>query len=73
MRSGYIAHYDEINHTELLLDIWGTALFSQGKFPDIAALTGGTVVEGCWMKRYSTAVKVLQGIQAEILIEDDDI
>ena len=47
------------------------ALFSQGHFPDVAGLTGGRVVMGCWTKRYSTAEEILHAIEAEMLIEDE--
>lgn len=42
--------------------------FSQGEFPDVTKLVGGSVIMGCWTKQYATAEEVLYALDREMQI-----
>ena len=42
------------------------ALLKQGIYPDVKGVIGGTVMMGCWKKRYITAEDILQAQKVEM-------
>lgn len=45
-------------------------MFTEGAFPDVSALRGGKVIEGCWNHQFKTAEEVLCAIKLEMATLD---
>lgn len=47
--------------------------FTEGRYPDVTKIIGGSVISACWTKQYSTAEEVLSALEREMLVPEDDI